>query len=275
MNASYESNSRLSGTRLRLVRTVWLLLVASILVMYGLVAYESLFKPLSVCETQACSMTPAQFEAWQAAGFRPEVAALAMGIVFEIAMPFAFILIAAIIAWRRSDDWMGLLVSFSLIGLGPYVLAGVNLTMSTRPGWNVLAIVLLTASTLAFISLFYLFPNGRSVPRWTRWLLLGFAIVWVTSGIMDAAQILTGFGAPPQAQSAPSGIGLIFVLFFIGLGSQVYRYRRVSNAVQRQQTKWVIFGLFGPILTLAIWFGYFFLSDAGTVPIVWQLIFSP
>ena len=190
-------------------------------------------------------------------------------------MPFAFILIAAIIAWRRSDDWMGLLVSFSLIGLGPYVLAGVNLTMSTRPGWNVLAIVLLTASTLAFISLFYLFPNGRSVPRWTRWLLPGFAIVWVTSGIMDAAQILTGSGAPSQAQSAPIDIGLIFVLFFIGLGSQVYRYRRVSNAVQRQQTKWVIFGLFGPILTLAIWFGYFFLSDAGTVPIVWQLILLP
>ena len=79
MNASYESNSRLSGTRLRLVRTVWLLLVGSILVMYGLVAYESLFKPLSVCETQACSMTPAQFEAWQAAGIRPEVAALAHG----------------------------------------------------------------------------------------------------------------------------------------------------------------------------------------------------
>jgi hypothetical protein len=28
----------------------------------------------------------------------------------------------------------------------------------------------------------------------------------------------------------------------IGLGSQIYRYRRVSGPVQRQQTKWVVFG---------------------------------
>ena len=275
MNASIESYTRLSGARLRLARTVWLLLVGSILLMCGLVAYEGLFEPLAVCETQACSMTPAQYAAWQAVGIRPEAADLAQEIVFGIAVPLAYFLIAVIIAWRRSDDWMGLLVSFSLIGLGPYLLAGVNLTMSTRPGWNLVAIVLLTASAFAFISLFYLFPDGRLVPRWTRWLLLGFALVWITSGIIDIAQLLTGSGTSAPVQSAPIGTGLIFVLFFVGLGSQVYRYRRVSNAVQRQQTKWVIVGLLGPILTLAIWFGNFFLFDAGALPIVWQLILLP
>ncbi len=31
-------------------------------------------------------------------------------------------------------------------------------------------------------------------------------------------------------------------LFVIGIGAQTYRYRRVSNAVQRQQVKWLMFG---------------------------------
>ena len=32
--------------------------------------------------------------------------------------------------------------------------------------------------------------------------------------------------------------------------AQGYRYRRVSNRLQRQQTKWVVFGLPAPIATL-------------------------
>jgi len=36
---------------------------------------------------------------------------------------------------------------------------------------------------------------------------------------------------------------LFFVVVPIGLFVQIYRYRRFSNAVQRQQTKWVVFGL--------------------------------
>jgi hypothetical protein len=36
---------------------------------------------------------------------------------------------------------------------------------------------------------------------------------------------------------------IISTFLCIGVGSQVYRYRRVSGPVQRQQTKWVVFGM--------------------------------
>jgi uncharacterized membrane protein YidH (DUF202 family) len=43
--------------------------------------------------------------------------------------------------------------------------------------------------------------------------------------------------APGAAQ--PISLGLLL----LGAGTQVYRYRRVSSPAERQQTKWVVFGL--------------------------------
>jgi signal transduction histidine kinase len=45
-------------------------------------------------------------------------------------------------------------------------------------------------------------------------------------------------------QSNPGLYNLIFPLGILsGIATQIYRYRRVSNPVERQQTKWVIYGL--------------------------------
>jgi len=41
---------------------------------------------------------------------------------------------------------------------------------------------------------------------------------------------------------------IISIFFCIGMGSQVYRYRRVSSPLQRQQTKWVVFGIVSAVL---------------------------
>jgi signal transduction histidine kinase len=73
------------------------------------------------------------------------------------------------------------------------------------------------------------------VPRWTGFLALGSVIIWGIYIFVPAA-------------SEPSSIlaAIIFVLILLSLGCtvgvQVYRYRRVSNPMQRQQTKWVFFG---------------------------------
>ena len=36
---------------------------------------------------------------------------------------------------------------------------------------------------------------------------------------------------------------MIVLLFFLALGAQIYRYMRVSGRVERDQTKWFLFGL--------------------------------
>jgi hypothetical protein len=78
---------------------------------------------------------------------------------------------------------------------------------------------------------FCIFPNGRFVPRWSRWLalvLVGLAVavpVWPGS-----ASILEN---PDHDWLAPILFGIPFCFIVV---AQIYRYWRVSDAVERQQT---------------------------------------
>ena len=84
--------------------------------------------------------------------------------------------------------------------------------------------LLLTTPTIALIALF---PDGRPVPHWTRWLIL-LSIPLVISIVYLP---LPYWGVYMSALVS----GAIY--------AQVYRYRHVSTPTERQQTKWVMFGL--------------------------------
>lgn len=43
-------------------------------------------------------------------------------IAWNVVMPMGFTAIGGVIFWRKSNDWMGLLTSFALIGMGVYLL---------------------------------------------------------------------------------------------------------------------------------------------------------
>jgi len=86
----------------------------------------------------------------------------------------------------------------------------------------------------------FLFPDGRFVPRWTR----ATALIWLAGQLF--LLFLTGDSVvtdPPDwlALLVVGGLG-------IGMGAQIYRYVRVSGPVQRQQTKWVVFGAAAAII---------------------------
>jgi hypothetical protein len=98
---------------------------------------------------------------------------------------------------------------------------------------------------VAFVTFFYLFPNGRFVPRWTRWLAIAVALLYVPNIFFPRS-------------SLDLLDGTLFIGFLISLVvAQVYRYRRVSSPEERQQTKWVVLGVavalvgFATLLTLA------------------------
>jgi hypothetical protein len=97
-----------------------------------------------------------------------------------------------------------------------------------------LAAVLPYIGYMAWMLFFYLFPSGHFVPRWTRWL----ALCWV---LFSGSWLFTPFGPP----SWPPVLfnATILILWGSFVVAQVYRYTRVSNAAQRQQTKWVVFGV--------------------------------
>jgi hypothetical protein len=92
---------------------------------------------------------------------------------------------------------------------------------------------------LSFFLTFTLFPDGRFVPHWTRWLFVVFSIVSVVFTFF--INILTSFSTTPLWLAVPLVL-LFFSLYTSLVIAQMYRYRYVSTLVQRQQTKWVVYG---------------------------------
>jgi hypothetical protein len=142
-----------------------------------------------------------------------------------------FATIGIVIFWRRSDDAIALLVATMLVVWGARNELFVG-TPSAIEG--TLGSTLTFVGYVAWMLFFYLFPSGRFVPRWTRWL----ALCWVVFlGLWN----FTPYGPltwPPLLFNAA-----IVVLWGSFPVAQVYRYARVSDPIQRQQTKWVVFGV--------------------------------
>ena len=149
-----------------------------------------------------------------------------------------FALVAIVIFWRRSDEPVALLVATMLVVWGP--LNGLLvLTPSATAGMYpalqaTLGPTLTMVGYMTWMLFFYLFPSGRFVPRWTRWM----ALCWV---LFCGTWIFTPFG--PPSWPLPLFNAAILVLWGSFPVAQVYRYARVSDATQRQQTKWVVFGV--------------------------------
>jgi MFS family permease len=139
----------------------------------------------------------------------------------------AWCVIGLIVFRRKSDSWFGLYVAVTFAVLGTSAGAPPLVTAQAAPlltSWQALTGAL--AWQFLFI-LFYLFPDGRFVPAWTRWLLLGWLIGNLASRV---------------APSLTVPLALLFVgLVISAVASQIYRYVRVSDALQRQQTKWIAF----------------------------------
>ncbi|HEY5729272.1 MAG TPA: histidine kinase [Anaerolineales bacterium] len=166
--------------------------------------------------------------------------------------------LALLIFWHRSDDGMGLFTSFFLLvygivhsgmleALSPIFPNISRYTEITLPG----VVVVLT------LILFANFPDGRLVPRWTRWVVRGAFLTILLYLIRSLLYppFIVEFSEPGDL----SFTVLIFVLVVIGWISifyaQVYRYRYVSTPQQRQQTKWAVYGMsasFGLQMFLAI-----------------------
>jgi hypothetical protein len=185
---------------------------------------------------QEC-LTPANIQSLHALGLSITDYAV-YWVTINLLFALVYFAVAALIFWRKPDDWMAFLASFSLVALGgsfpdiPATLAAIH------PAWH-LPVTLVSEDVLGFPSLvvfFFLFPNGHFVPRWTRWVAIGFTALFVLSDLF-----------PNSLLNVSNWPGLLFlpvplVVFGSLVFAQIYRYRRVSTPVEQQQTKWIVFG---------------------------------
>lgn len=182
-------------------------------------------------------------------GMSHEFYAAYNGVGLPTAVTLAFFAVAAIIFWRRSEDSMALFGSFTLLVFGGAAVSGTMHDLADAyPAFWFPVNFLDYIGQVSFGIFFYLFPDGQFAPRWTRWLA-------VVAGLLFAINVFFP-GSVMDLFRGPFFIAFLGSLLFV----QIYRYRRVSNAEQRQQTKWVIFGSvvalvgFSMIITLGLLF---------------------
>jgi hypothetical protein len=168
--------------------------------------------------------------------------AMSLTVIYVLAS-VVFVVIGTAIFWRlwgTSKELLGLFASFIFITIGTTGISGV-FTGFSGPTDPFLQIALFV-SGISFVVLWpclggflLTFPNGRFAPRWS-WLLI---LLWIGQ---LAFFVVAGRGIFGDA--AISLLALVVSLTWGStLGMQVYRYVRVYTYSERQQTKWLIFGV--------------------------------
>ncbi len=231
-----EVITRLHGYRLMLVRLACLTLsVLSVgLFVVGILSVIANLHLLCSGAAAACYTTPGDVRRLHELGLSRDFYATYTIVIMSLSA-LGYWLVAAFLFWRKSDDRVALLAAVSLATF-PIMFNDGLMNRLPSPWWF-LAHVL---SVLGFLSLglfFCVFPSGHFVPRWTRWGVVVTLIYWGFDAFFPSASFNPFY--PSQV------LGRLILISLIG-GSvvvQIYRYRRVSSPAQRQQTKWVVYGV--------------------------------
>jgi signal transduction histidine kinase len=151
--------------------------------------------------------------------------------------------LAFLLFHRRPDDRMALFLSFYLLVFGIYS-GPINLLVAPDPFsliskvWYSIFTSLIMYPASCF--LFLLFPDGRFAPEWVRRLALAALVTAPVGAITN----LIWLHSRSDASRAMVISSLLPVMVVSGvLYAQFYRYRRIASRQQRQQIKWVIYGL--------------------------------
>jgi hypothetical protein len=237
----------LRGHWLVFARALWLLLAAGLLANWiaSLITYYGLLK--TICDDietcQSWQPTSGNAQALYRLGFSLDGYA-AYFISVEVVVSLVFMAVAAIIFWRKSHTWLGLFVSFVLLLFGAFGISGtLNGTFGDEQTPLIIDLFigfLGLAQWPCLGALLVTFPTGRFAPRWT-WVIV---VLWVTQVIFFIAP------APYSIVYWPGWLVALELLMTYGSTVAVlfYRYLRVFTPVQRQQTKWVVFGVASGVL---------------------------
>ena len=258
-------NTRLHGPWLILARAAWIIVVAlSLAVSIADIPLEYA-RLHTVCAGSSCEqqLTVGIVQDLHHLNLSVDFFATFL-VILEFGSLFVWSAIALVIFWRRSNDRVALLVALFLVlfpaeqGVGSPDAVG-----AAYPSLQALTNVLGLLGGLSFLLFLYLFPDGRFIPRWTRIFFLAFILLNSVGGL---------FPTTPLGEALSSFLGLTLLAIAVGIGlvAQVYRYRRVSSPVQRQQTKWVVFGVLAAILVFVVLIstGQIFYHTPGLIPVL-------
>lgn len=229
--SSTATNLRLNGISLPVARCVFVILSLAAMVFFSLGIREyhnDLVRdigPETLTTLKALGMSAGFYSVYRTS----LVVLLAIGCC-----------IASIIIFRhKSDEYVALLVAFTLIGLGAN--ADTPLRQASRIDGLYVPVTFVMAMILAsHLFACYLLPDGKFPQKWMKFL------AWFWFGWLLISVFWKSF---PVNLFNWSGNGFEIYLYSLlavlctGIYAQVYRYTHTDSFTKRQQLKWVVFGI--------------------------------
>ncbi|QOR67136.1 sensor histidine kinase [Cytobacillus suaedae] len=213
---------------LRLFTALLCLVFISIYITNIPIYYERLS---SECITNECFGAPSPppgVEGLQAIGLNENLYALFYTVLDSVFI-ISFLIAAIIIFLKRGHGIMGLLGTLLLVSFGIPFPSLMSVAAENNP---LLMNIINAMSYIGWTSLcvfFLLFPNGRFIPKWSVWTLIPIGIIFSLSLFENIPTWVT--------------FARLAVVFIFLLAVQIYRFRKISSPTERQQTKWVVYGL--------------------------------
>jgi signal transduction histidine kinase len=193
----------------------------------------------TICETEPCppnQLSTRSVQALEDIGMSVH-GLVTLTIAFDILIAVIFTACAIVIFIRKPNDPFTIFVTIMLVTFGTATFTGgIRGIAVAYPQLEWLTQTIALIGSVGILAFFFVFPNGRFTPRWTMAIFMGWFLFQLPRYYFpNSSLILHGDSAI---------YNLLFIGFFLGgVAAQIYRYIRVSNAVERQQTKWVIYGL--------------------------------
>lgn len=223
-------------TYLRIIRATWLVL--------GIIGLISFLAGVPFNYDYRLGRSVLLFtEPLNSIGLSPQTYSLYLVLV-EVVYVLVSVVVAFILFTKRSNDMAALIVSLALITfsttIGPT--SRVFATSVTLFLWPV--IIVDTVGKVSLIGLTFIFPDGRFIPRWARWLVPIYAVLMFLFAVDEHIW-------------HPGGSQLMFIALMgflaLGLITQRWRYVHTATLSQKQQTKWAVYGMAVAIIPALFW----------------------
>jgi signal transduction histidine kinase len=193
----------------------------------------------TICKTEPCppnQLSARSVQALENIGMSVQDL-VTLTIALDVLIAVIFTGCAIVIFIRKPDDPFTIFVTIMLVTFGTATFTGgIRGIAIAYPQLEWLTQTIAFIGSVAILAFFFVFPNGHFAPRWTVAIFIGWFLFQLPRYYFPNSSLIL--------HGDSTIYNLLFVAFFLsGVAAQVYRYIWVSNAVERQQTKWVIYGL--------------------------------
>jgi len=156
--------------------------------------------------------------------------------------------IAGLIIYKRPDENIAIFVAFFLVLLGSIFWPPANQIASQPEFWQTPRYIAQFLNGIAFLIFFFIFPDGKFTPRWTRTFTI--LVIPFIIGVYFLPQTILN----PRTWDALPLFFFSITIIIVMIYAPVHRYRNIASLTLRQQTKWVVFGISIAVL------GYFLVA---------------